>query len=196
MNSTLVKSLSENSLSPAVLAFLAEYLRNGGQGTKAALTVRPDYSIATAGVMASRWLALDGAQLWLESVKVATAARAVRNGLLSMEERRQFLADVVRANPENLGADQGHLVQSYESTTTETETGSRTKEKRTIPSKLDAVRLDAQLAGELTPQKIELSCAPDVDALLDRLTGQGAVMEVELVPTDGEPDPFLADLME
>lgn len=71
-----------------------------------------------------------------------------RGTVLSARERREYLASVVRTP---VGSVNEHSPLAQEVTYEESEKGSRTKVK--MPSKLEALKLDAQMAGELGPSE-------------------------------------------
>jgi hypothetical protein len=66
--------------------------------------------------------------------------------ILTLRERREFLASVVRTP---VGAIDEHSPLAQEVVYEESDRGSRTKVK--MPGKLEALKLDAEMAGELTP---------------------------------------------
>lgn len=66
--------------------------------------------------------------------------------VLTAQERREFLASVVRTP---VGSVNEHSPLAQEVTYEENERGSRTKVK--MPGKLEALKLDAEMAGELSP---------------------------------------------
>lgn len=66
--------------------------------------------------------------------------------VLTVRERREFLANVVRTP---VGAINENSPLAQEVVYEENEKGSRTKVK--MPGKLEALKLDAEMAGELTP---------------------------------------------
>ena len=66
--------------------------------------------------------------------------------VLTLRERREFLASVVRTP---VGAIDENSPLAQEVVYEESEKGSRTKVK--MPGKLEALKLDAEMAGELTP---------------------------------------------
>lgn len=81
----------------------------------------------------------------------ATASETV----LTMRERREFLARVVRLDMMALDASKdGDLVQEVITTTTENGTSTKLK----LPGKRECIMDDAKLAGELT-DRVELSGA-------------------------------------
>jgi hypothetical protein len=90
-----------------------------------------------------------------------------------MEERRQFLADLVRVNPRDAMDLQPHLVQQVTVTRRTLEDGS-TEEKVAVKlgDKLKAIQLDAVLAGEYKETKVvEVGQIADLDNALERLLG-------------------------
>lgn len=167
------------------LAFLSEYVNNGGNGSKALLVIRPELTLSSAGSIAARMLAEPEIQAHLADMRESARINTTRTALLTMQDRREILAEIANATPRKLreGGEDSRAVQSVK----QTEWG---KEYKT-PDKIAAIKLDAQLAGELLPERVELSIAPDVDDMLARLTDGAKVVEAEVV----EHDEFSADLM-
>lgn len=89
-------------------------------------------------------------------------------GVLTMEEKRKFLADLVRANPRSVMDGNSHLVQSMTLTRKINESG-EVEERVTvkIPDKLKAIQLDSMLTGELKGNGDEVgeALAPLADGL-------------------------------
>jgi len=89
-------------------------------------------------------------QAYANEVREEAAELDARARFLSLEEKRRFLADVVRATPAMLDEDSS-IVQEWIGTF-----GKSTRAK--IPDKLRALEIDAKLAGELkTDIQVEVS---------------------------------------
>lgn len=91
---------------------------------------------------ASRLLSRGKVNLRVQHLKERASSRMV----LTVRERREFLASVVRTP---VGAIDENSPLAQEVIYEESERGSRTKVK--MPGKLEALKLDAEMAGELTP---------------------------------------------
>ena len=143
--------------------FAGEYFRNGGNATRAMGVVFP--------AMAEASLQTHGIKM-LDTEEVKEELRALRGasvvGFLSMEEKRKFLADLVRANPRSVMDGNSHLVQSMTLTRKINDSG-EVEERVTvkIPDKLKAIQLDSMLTGELKGNGDEVgeALAPLADGL-------------------------------
>ena len=82
-------------------------------------------------------------KLRIEELKAESAARAKEKDFLSVEEKRAFLARVVRTPLEEVTR-KSDLCQEWSETTTKDGGSERIK----MPSKLDAIKLDNELAPE------------------------------------------------
>jgi hypothetical protein len=99
-------------------------------------------------------------------------ANAVQSRFLSSDERRQFLADLTRANPQTVMGDKPHLAQSVTVTRRITESGEvEEKVQVKLPDKLKAIQLDAQMAGELAPATQDAGELAPVASALESLMG-------------------------
>lgn len=89
---------------------------------------------------------------YLEWLKAEISRKSEAATVLTALERRQFCAAVVRADITKLKAG-SHLVQRLKKTIhTCAKTGNQEETIEVwLPAKLDAIKLDAQLAGELNP---------------------------------------------
>jgi len=99
-------------------------------------------------------------------------ANAVQSRFLSHDERRQFLADLTRANPQTVMADKPHLAQSVTVTRRITDSGEvEEKVQVKLPDKLKAIQLDAMMAGELAPATSDTGELAPVANALEALMG-------------------------
>lgn len=104
---------------------------------------------ATADANATRMRDNDGIRARIAEIQRASATAKV----LSMQERREFMARVVRLDMVSMDTKKdGDLVQ--EIITTTTKDGTTTKLK--VPGKRECIMDDAKLAGELT-ERVEVS---------------------------------------
>jgi len=120
--------------------------------------------------------------------------KMVVSSFLTNEERRQFLADTVRANPQTVMGDKPHLAQSVTVTRRITESGEvEEKVQVKLPDKLKALQLDAAMAGELAPA--QTGAASPIASALDALMGLDAPAPAPapapLALDDGEGDDLL-----
>lgn len=148
-------------------AFAAEYLSNGGNGARAVLKVWPETSYTVAKDKAANLLASSEVkELLARKCEVASLAAT-----LSLAEKREFLADLVRADPRKVLASKPHLAQEVKVSRRILESG-EVEETVVIklPSKIQALTLDSKLAGELV-DKMELGPLTPIDSGLDRLMG-------------------------
>ena len=96
----------------------------------------------------------------------------ITSKFLSADERRQFLADLTRANPQTVMGDKPHLAQSVTVTRRITESGEvEEKVQVKLPDKLKAIQLDAQMAGELAPATQDAGELAPVASALESLMG-------------------------
>lgn len=94
----------------------------------------------------------------------------VVSSFLTMEERRQFLADTVRANPRTVMEDKPHLAQAVTVTRRILDSGEvEEKVQVKLPDKLKALALDAQMTGEMVP--VQGGTASPIASALDALMG-------------------------
>lgn len=98
-------------------------------------------------------------QEYITELKVELAYRSQKEKFLSMDEKRAFLAEVVRTPIGHLHPNSPLVQESRE-----TRDGLVLK---SVP-KLDAIRLDAQLAGELS-DRVRLEVSPRVLELAENL---------------------------
>lgn len=86
--------------------------------------------------------------------------------LLSLMEKRQFLARVVRSKLAE-EEDDSDLWQEIEIT--------GDKVKRKLPGKLEAISLDTKLAGDAPPEEVNVTCrtAPEAAAVMAAMLGRG-----------------------
>jgi hypothetical protein len=108
----------------------------------------------------------------LRNVKVSARVaeiqgKAADETVLSLIERRRFLADVVRTPIEKID-ESSPLAQSYEFTTIPGDEA-RTLHKIKVPDKLKAIELDSRLAGDFK-EKVEVT-ADGLLTLLEMVRG-------------------------
>jgi len=128
-----------------------KYLADGDTQTRA---YRRAYkgckSDESAGVCAVKLLGNAKVSQKVKDLQKASEARDV----LTRQEKRKFLADVLRVNVDDLSDEKyRHLIQ--ERTRTVTSSGGK-KETLKMPSKLDAIKEDNKMAGDYEPEKIEV----------------------------------------
>lgn len=125
--------------------FCKAYLVNG-VGVRAYLAVRPNTKNATARNYASTLLAKAHIK---KEVKRLRDEQFIAS-ILSMEEKRQFLADLTRADPRTVLESKPHLAQAVTITRRTRGNGDVEEVIRVkLGDKLRAIELDARLAGEL-----------------------------------------------
>lgn len=146
--------------------FVGEYARNGGNASKAYQVAKQDCAWATCQAEGSKTSRLPHIMEELERVRLT----GITKRFLDVEERRQFLADTVRANPQTVMADKPHLAQAVTVTRRILDTG-EVEEKVSVklPDKLKALALDAAMAGELAPA--QAGAASPIASALDALMG-------------------------
>lgn len=166
--------------------FAEEYAHNGGNAARAMGVVCPN--------MAESSLLANGGEM-VARAEVQRELRAIRSqtvmGTLSMEEKRKFLADLVRANPRSVMDGNSPLVQSMTLTRKINESG-EVEERVTvkIPDKLKAIQLDSMLTGELRGNGDEVG-----EALAPLADGLKALMGLTTPPPAlPAPDP-LSDIL-
>ncbi len=143
-----------------------EYVSNGGNATKAYQVARPNSSHGTCQTEGSRCCRSPHIMAEVDRLR----ANAVQSKFLSSEERRQFLADTVRANPQTVMGDKPHLAQSVTVTRRITDSGEvEEKVQVKLADKLKAIALDAAMAGELAPA--QAGTASPIASALDVLMG-------------------------
>ena len=143
--------MSDKPLSPQQLKFckyMADGLSNGQAYLKAYNGVK---DVNTASASATRLL---------KNVKVADRIKDLQQkseakDVLTRQEKRKFLAQVVRTNVEELTEEENkHLIQ--ERTRTITPNGGK-KEVLKMPSKMEAIKLDNLMAGDNEPEVVEIT---------------------------------------
>ncbi len=140
-----------------------------------------------AAVIAYKWLKQDKVRLRVEEIQTALrqgrtaveneiakeVAEKFRGQLMTMAERRAFLARCVRAQLHTLDLEKdGDLVQ--ERTVTTTESGTTVKIK--LPGKREAIMDDARLAGELV-EKSDLNIGDQRKLSADQVAERLAVIQ-------------------
>jgi len=142
--------------------FCKAYVVNG-VGVRAYLAVRPNTKNATARNYASTLLAKRHIKA---EVKRLQDEHFIAS-LLTMEERRQFLADLVRADPQTVLASKPHLAQAVDIVRRIKPNGDVEELTRVkLGDKLRAIELDARLSGELREREEEQE---DFTGLLDAM---------------------------
>jgi phage terminase small subunit len=148
--------------------FCETYASNGGRAAQAYQAARPDAAISTCNTEGYRTLRKPEIQAYLMEVKKGM----VVSNFLSAGERRQFLADTVRANPQNVMSEKPHLAQAVTVTRRILESGEvEEKVQVKLPDKLKALALDATMAGELAPVSNDHGELAPVSNALDSLMG-------------------------
>jgi phage terminase small subunit len=148
--------------------FCEEYASNGGKAAQAYQAARPECAISTSKVESCRTLQKPHIQARIEELRKGL----VVSSFLTASERRQFLADLTRANPQTVMGDKPHLAQSVTVTRRITDSGEvEEKVQVKLPDKLKAIQLDAQMAGELAPATNETGELAPVANALEALMG-------------------------
>lgn len=148
--------------------FCEEYASNGGNAVKAYQMARPQAALSSCKTEGARTLKKDGVMEYIEQVR----KKMVVSSFLTTEERRQFLADTVRANPRTVMEDKPHLAQAVTVTRRILETGEvEEKVQIKLADKLKALALDAAMSGELAPA--QAGNASPIASALDVLMGLG-----------------------
>lgn len=164
-----------------------EYVRNGGNATKAYQVARPESSLGTCQTEGSRCHRTPHIMAEVERLR----AEMVQSKFLSSDERRQFLADTVRANPQTVMSEKPHLAQAVTVTRRILDTGEvEEKVQIKLADKLKALALDAQMSGELAP--VQGGNASPIASALDALMGLAgpspAPAPLALPPSQAEDD--------
>lgn len=143
--------------------FAEEYVNNGGNAVRAMGFVCPALAESSLQANAGDMLTRDEVQREIRALRTQTVM-----GTLTMEEKRKFLADLVRANPRSVMDGYSPLAQSMTLTRKINESG-EVEERVTvkIPDKLKAIQLDSMLTGELRGNGDEVgeALAPLADGL-------------------------------
>lgn len=163
--------------------FVKHYLANGGNALAAYRAANPD-ALGSDESIGSAAIRMRDRPAVFDEIQRRLAAEQAQ-GLMDMEERRRFLSSLVRQDIRTALADNPHLVQKLKVRERVMEDG--TVERTTelgLPDKLAALKLDAQLAGDLR-ERVEVGPLGPLDAALDGLMG--------LAP--GTPVDPLADLL-
>lgn len=148
--------------------FCEEYAANGGKGPQAYQAARPEAAMSTCKTESCRTLQKPHIQARIKELR----RKLVVSSFLTMEERRQFLADTVRANPRTVMEDKPHLAQAVTVTRRILDTGEvEEKVQIKLADKLKAIALDAQMSGELAPA--QAGNASPIASALDALMGLG-----------------------
>lgn len=148
--------------------FCEEYASNGGKAAQAYQAARPDAALSTCSTESYRVLRRPDIQEYLTDIR----KKVVASNFLSSAERRQFLADLTRANPQTVMGDKPHLAQSVTVTRRITDSGEvEEKVQVKLPDKLKAIQLDAMMAGELAPATNETGELAPVANALEALMG-------------------------
>ena len=145
--------------------FVAEYLRTK-EVTKSYLKFYPDCSLDAAQSSAYRLLS----DARVQSIVRDSGNRLLDGARLSLEEKRSFLHKVIHTDAGEV--DGNHIICNG---IKQTENGREYK----MPDKLAALKLDAQLAGELKEQPAVV-IQTSVDSLLSGLMGTGAAPVIDV----------------
>jgi hypothetical protein len=131
--------------------FCKAYVVNG-VGVRAYLAVRPNTKNATARNYASTLLAKRHIKAEVKRLQDEQFIAST----LGMEERRQFLADLTRADPQTVLASKPHLAQAVDIVRRIKPNGDVEEVIRVkLGDKLRAIELDARLSGELREREGE-----------------------------------------
>lgn len=135
-------------MKPEHLAFAQAYLETIN-ATQAYLSVRPKASRKNAGAMGAKWLARTDVARFLAEAQAEAQRRALDASVLTLLEKRQFLAQIVRTpitslDPHDPSKPENVLIKSF--AINESEMGSSTRLEKLDP--LRAIALDNDLAGD------------------------------------------------
>jgi phage terminase small subunit len=148
--------------------FCQAYAANGGNAIKAYSEARPDAAQSSCRTEGYRTLQKEYIQDRIGEIQ----QKSMVSRFLNAEERRQFLADTVRANPWTVMEDKPHLAQAVTVTRRILDTGEvEEKVQVKLPDKLKALALDAQMTGEMVPA--QSGTASPIASALDALMGLG-----------------------
>ena len=168
--------------------FVGEFVRNGGSSSKAYLAAKPNSAWSTCLAEGSKTSRLPHIMEEVERLRLTD----LKNRFLSVEERRQFLADTVRANPQTVMATQPHLAQAVTVTRRILDSGEvEEKVMVKLPDKLKAIALDAAMAGELAPSQV--GNASPIASALDLLMGLATPAPAPLAPAPAPAQLALGD---
>ena len=143
--------------------FCAAYLAKGGVGVRAYQAVKPNTKIATTRNYASTLLTKSHIKAEVNRLQYENFIAS----LLTIEERRQFLAELVRADPQTVLASKPHLAQAVDIARRTKPNGNVEEVIRVkLGDKLRAIELDARLSGELRQREEEQE---DFRGLLDAM---------------------------
>ena len=130
---------------------------------------------ASRRACASRMLSAANVRAYMEAVKAAAAEKAAGDAVMSLVEKRRFLARIVRVplahiDPEDVNDPNADLVESYRRI--DTEAGSSVAFKKLSP--LSAIEADNKLCGD---------GQPDASAVVD-LAKAISILAGPVLPTD------------
>lgn len=162
-----------SALTPENMAFVASYVANGNNASKAVAEVWPMLPLASAQARALVMMRNKAIVSAIENTVQENTILAVKSTILSKQEKREFLARRVRLNgpilPNSEFADgvkfdkEGNeVVQTF--------------------GKLEAIKEDNKMAGDYEAEKVSVTAQAGswLDNLLDHVTGQSAlVVDVE-----------------
>ena len=140
------------------LAFVHEYISNGGNATLAVLSIMPGKEYYAASEMGCRLLDRGEVQESIASFTEAQRNEITESALMTVYEKRAFLASVKRGTAKP-------VIERIE-----TDEGTTVKHKQLSP--LDAIKIDNAMAGHDAPQQHNItSNGMGVDAILAGVMG-------------------------
>lgn len=130
---------------------LARAVATGSPKGKAYAKIRPNTTTSTAWSVASRIVARPIVKEYIKRLQ----SRSDQSAFLSIDDKREFLAQAVYADISSLPPD-SPLIQEVTEIHRESANGSESSRKIKVISKIEAIKLDNALAGHGQTSKIEV----------------------------------------
>ena len=165
-----------NNITAFELEFAMEYAMSRN-ATRSMAKLRPELAFQVQQQMGSELLQRETVQSFLATLGQTKTHNVFREQHLTFEEKRSFLASVVKSSAATLDED-SPLIE--EVTSSENDEGVKTKRVKMM-SKAKALQLDNAMAGHNAPELSITADATDLAGILRRVTGQ--VVEAEEVRT-------------
>ena len=147
------------------LAFVHEYISNGGNATLAVLSIMPEKGYAVAADQGFKLLDRADVQESIASFTEGQRQTLTEAALMTATEKRKFLAQIVRTPISSIDE---KSILAHE--VTYNELGGVAKVKKLSP--LDAIKIDNAMAGHDAPQQHNItSNGMGIDAILAGVMG-------------------------
>lgn len=154
----------------------AQHYAAGSNGTQAYLEAGYPVSATVAGVQAHKMLKVTKVAARIAALRAKAEGKMEKKTLLSIEEKRAFLADLLRATPRDLGPDsplcqeysedriaggtRGKLKRGKKPSGNESEEMPVIRRKMKMGDKLRVIELDSKLAGHFEPEQLVVETGP------------------------------------